>query len=275
MRTAAFLELMEQMAPRALAESWDNVGVLVDRGARARVDRVLLTIDLTWAVLEEAVAKDVDAIVAYHPPIFSGVKRIVASDPKGRLLGELLARDLVVYSPHTALDSVPGGVNDWLADAFEVTTRRPLVPYAGAIASSNTPSSASEPGQGRFCELAAPLSLESAVARVKTHLGLSLVRCSTGVSPSSGAAKLVRTVAVCAGAGGGLLAKCRADLLVTGEMRHHDVLDLAQLGTSVILTDHTNCERGYLPVLSERIARATSELEVFVSRNDVEPLQSA
>lgn len=275
------MELMQSLAPLELAEPWDNVGVLVDRGARADVERVLLTIDLSDAVLQEAIALGVDAIVAYHPPIFSGVKRIVPADPKGRLLGELLARDILVYSPHTALDSVPGGVNDWLADAFETTTRRPVAPFAPAnLPPASTLNLATEratslPGQGRLVELRAPLDLEQAVARVKAHLGLNAVRHSVGVEKTPGVANVVRTVAVCAGAGGGLLSKCRADLLVTGEMRHHDVLDLRELGTSVVLTDHTNCERGYLPILRQRLVGATSELHVVVSARDADPLQLA
>lgn len=272
MLPSAFFDLMQQLAPLELAESWDNVGVLVDRGTRRELSRVFLTIDLTWAVLQEALAARAEVIVAYHPPIFGGVKRVVPSDPKGRLLGELLARDIVVYSPHTALDSVPGGVNDWLLDAFETASRKPVSPFAGTLAA---PVNSSASGQGRIGELATPVSLATAVERVKRHLGSISVRHSTGVERAQGAGNLVRSVAVCAGAGGALLAKCRADLLVTGEMRHHDVLELQELGTSVILTDHTNCERGYLPLLRERITQLTSELEVFVSAVDSDPLKFA
>lgn len=274
MNRTSFVELMRQLAPLELAEAWDNVGVLIDRGTRDEVRRVLLTIDLTAGVLQEAIDNEVDVIVAYHPPIFSGIKRVVPSDPKGRLLGELLARDILVYSPHTALDSVPGGVNDWLADAFEAATRRPITLFPGAAAPQSPGPNTSLAGQGRILELVAPIDLDSAVAAVKRHLGLAMVRRSAGVERTPGVANPIRTVAVCAGAGGGLLAKCRADLLVTGEMRHHDVLDLQQLGTSVILTDHTNCERGYLPTLRNRIAEATSELELLVSERDADPLQA-
>lgn len=273
MKTSSFVELMRSLAPLELAESWDNVGVLVSRGTRSDVRRALLTIDLTASVLQEALENDVDAIVAYHPPIFSGVKRLVHTDPKGQLLGELLARDILVYSPHTALDSVPGGVNDWLADAFETSSRRPVTPFA---TNDTLPTSAntSLAGQGRIVELTSPIDLQTAVARVKAHLGLEVVRRSAGIEKTPGVENRIRTVAVCAGAGGALLAKCRADLLVTGEMRHHDVLELQQLGTSVILTDHTNCERGYLPILQKRLLAADASLEVLVSTNDADPLRA-
>ncbi len=271
MKTSAFFELLQTLAPLELAETWDNVGVLVDRGAFSEVNRVLLTIDLTWAVLQEALANEVQAIVAYHPPIFSGLKRIVPTDPKGHLLGELLARGLIVYSPHTALDAVPEGVNDWLADAFDTATRRPVV--AAVLADTVSPrwtTGASAPGQGRVVQLTHPIDLEMATTRVKSHLGLDWVRASRGLGATSGQ---IRSVAVCAGAGGSLLAQSRADLVLTGEMRHHDVLDLAQNGVNVILTDHTHSERGYLPVLRSRLLAEAPTLDVVVSTSDAEPLR--
>lgn len=269
MRSRSFLELLQQIAPVELAESWDNVGVLVDRGVRPEVSRVLLTIDLTWAVLQEALTARVDAIIAYHPPIFSGLKRVVSTEPKGRLVGELLAHGLLVYSPHTALDSVPGGVNDWLADAFDTAARAPISPYVGRLAETRTLPSL--PGQGRLATLRTPITLETAVERLKRHLGLAQVRLSPGLAEAR-AHQGVRTIAVCAGAGGALLARVNADLVITGEMRHHDVLELQQLGTSVILTDHTNCERGYLPVLRAQLSNGAPDLEVIVSTSDREPL---
>ncbi len=102
--------------------------------------------------------------------------------------------------------------------------------------------------------------------RIKGHLGLRHVRVASGLGGA------VQSVAVCPGAGGSLFAAdWRADLYLTGEMRHHDVLAKVARGHAVILTDHTNTERGYLPVLAKRLA-AESGLEVSVSEVDAEPL---
>lgn len=271
MQTSAFFELLQRLAPLELAESWDNVGVLVDRGAFPDVSRVLLTIDLTWDVYQEAVSHDVQAIVAYHPPIFSGLKRITPRDPQGRLLGEVLGRGMIIYSPHTALDAVPHGVNDWLVDAFDVASRRPVTPSVVTtdIGLDAASLSRSAPGQGRCVELRSPIPLESAVDTVKRHLGLPWLRVSRGIGSKP---EQLQTVAVCAGAGGGLLSNVHADLLITGEMRHHDVLAVQQRGVSVILTDHTNSERGYLPVLRARLLERAPDLEVYVSSVDRDPL---
>lgn len=115
LNVGALAGAMESVAPRRLAESWDNVGLLLgDAGAPCA--RVLATIDLTGTVLQEALDLHVDAIVAYHPPIFEPLKRLCASDAKQRLLLETAQAGIALLSPHTALDAARGGVNDWLAE---------------------------------------------------------------------------------------------------------------------------------------------------------------
>lgn len=108
---------MEMVAPSRLAEQWDNVGLILgDR--HAPCSRVLLAIDFTAAVLEEALALGVDAVIAYHPPIFEALKRLTGDDPKQLLLLETAQAGIALLSPHTALDAVHGGVNDWLAEGI-------------------------------------------------------------------------------------------------------------------------------------------------------------
>ena len=108
---------LEKVAPATLAAEWDNVGLLAgDAGAPCH--RVLLTIDLTAAVLDEARELGVQAIVAYHPPIFAPIKRVVKGDRASGIVHDAVRQGIAIFSPHTALDAVAGGVNDWLADAF-------------------------------------------------------------------------------------------------------------------------------------------------------------
>lgn len=109
-------DAIDRIAPPSLAQSWDNVGLLVgDRRAACR--RVLLCVDLTSAVLREAVTARCGMIVSYHPPLFKPVKRLLA-DGEGTdaIVHEVIARGIAVYSPHTALDAAEGGVNDVLAE---------------------------------------------------------------------------------------------------------------------------------------------------------------
>jgi len=114
-------EVLEEIAPTRHAESWDNVGLLVgDPGQE--VSRGMLCIDYTPEVACEAAGAQCDLIVAYHPPIFSALKRITA--PSAAF--DAIRRGVAIYSPHTALDVAEGGTNDMLADVLGMTERSPL-----------------------------------------------------------------------------------------------------------------------------------------------------
>lgn len=108
------LQVMEQLAPLSLAESWDNVGLLVEPSKCRPIKTILLTNDLTVAVMEEAEAMSCDLIVSYHPPLFRPVKRLVQKDWKQLLAVRAIESGIAIFSPHTSWDSVKGGVNDWL-----------------------------------------------------------------------------------------------------------------------------------------------------------------
>jgi len=112
---------MEAIAPTALAEPWDNVGLLVG-DEEASVTRVMLVIDCTRAVVAEARNERCEAIVSYHPVIFEGRKRFVAGSPAF----DAARAGIAVYCPHTALDAADGGTNDVLADAVGMSQRGPL-----------------------------------------------------------------------------------------------------------------------------------------------------
>lgn len=119
MRIADLAQAIESIAPPSLAEDWDNVGLILGDPDEALAGPVLLTIDLSEAVADEAIALKAGAIVAYHPPIFSPVKRIVGgpgSSPTQRIALKLLRAGIGVHSPHTALDAAGEGMTDWLAD---------------------------------------------------------------------------------------------------------------------------------------------------------------
>ena len=262
------LDALEAIAPLSLAEDWDNVGLLVDAVPRRKVRTALLTIDLTAPVLAEALDLGAELIVAYHPPIFGGIKRLRGSVPGERTILRAVRKGIAIYSPHTALDAAAGGVNDWLADGLGRGTRTPIQPRLEA---DGTPSQFV--GQGRRVTLHRPAPLGPLVKRLKRHLGLAKVRLATAEVHAT-ADVSIRTVALCAGAGGSVLAGQDVDLWWTGEMRHHDVLAAVARGTSVLLSEHTHTERGYLPrlaaALTERLA--PDAIDVRISAADGDPL---
>jgi len=259
---AEVIALLEQIAPLEWAEPWDNVGLLVATELE-RVQRIMLTIDLTESVLLEAQSAGANLIVAYHPVIFSGLKRLTRASVAERVVQDALRSDMAVYCPHTALDAAPGGMNDWLA---EVVGRGPTVPI---VANPRAPLGV---GMGRRIELAEPQTLDALLPLVKRHLGIWQLRVGAADRHTHG--ELIRSAGVCAGAGGSVFEQCgHVDLLLTGEMRHHDILARVAAGTSVIVTDHTNCERGYLPHLASRLrSEFGDDVAIQIAAKDRDPL---
>jgi dinuclear metal center YbgI/SA1388 family protein len=107
--------LVEELAPKHLAEDWDNVGLQVGSYMRD-VKRVLLTLDVDEAVVQEAEAQNIDLIIAHHPLLMKGIKTINTDSPQGQVLSMLIKNNITVYSAHTNLDIAEGGVNSILAE---------------------------------------------------------------------------------------------------------------------------------------------------------------
>lgn len=106
--------IVEQLAPKHLAESWDNVGLMVGQQKTA-VTSILTALDVTDEVVEEAIAKGCNLIVSHHPLIFKGLKQVTDETALGRLVWKLIRHNIAVYSAHTNLDVASGGLNDLAA----------------------------------------------------------------------------------------------------------------------------------------------------------------
>ncbi|KAI5617651.1 NIF3-like protein 1 [Silurus asotus] len=341
----AVLEVLEKFAPLSLAESWDNVGLLVEPGKQRPIKTILLTNDLTADVMDEAEAMACDLIISYHPPLFRSFKRLVQKDWKQQLAIRAIESGIAVFSPHTSWDSVKGGLNDWLIEGvgsgqvsvlsqavcssyhkhrLEFTARNEeelnnmlkdirktsesetfhyniirteqkalqvmltcpssgLTPTVQTILGNATASKSlnitqiQQPpllgcGQGRHAVLDEQISITVALQRMKKHLGLPYLRLALGNQKTF--ESVVKSVAVCAGSGASVLQGVKADLYITGEMSHHEVLDAVSKGTSVILSEHSNSERGFLTVFKKHLAaHLPDSVTVTISQKDKDPLQ--
>jgi putative NIF3 family GTP cyclohydrolase 1 type 2 len=188
----------------------------------------------------------------------------------------VIAADIAVYSPHTALDAVAGGVNDWLAEAFGPSERSVIETALPRRTPGRRPRSTTargkdsgHEGQGRLLQLRRPMKLDALLRRIKRHLGVKRLR----VALPAARPKAITSVALCPGAGGSVISDVAADLLFTGEMRHHDVMRAVGRGAVVVLAEHSSSERGYLHRFSRRLRALTGRsIEVRVARSDCEPL---
>ena len=155
---------LEEFAPAALAESWDNVGLLVGR-LEQPVARVMTCLTITPDSAREAVAQRADLIVTHHPLPFRPLARLTDQSSDGRLLLELIEAKIAIFSPHTAFDSAQQGINQRLAAGLQLSAIAPIVP-------------APEPGQGagRRGRLSQPTSLAQLAQRVKSLLAIEHVQ---------------------------------------------------------------------------------------------------
>ncbi|BGP03342.1 UPF0135 protein [Rhodotorula toruloides ATCC 204091] len=295
---------LAKLTPLELAESaWDNVGLMAEapeardgKLAEGEARKVYLCIDLTTAVCSEALSDpSTTAILSYHPPIFRGLKSFTLANPLQASLLRCISSGVSVFSIHTAADNCVGSNNDFMASgllqAAGVETDADGMVRPGQGKGSKALKEASSPpeghegaGHGRFVDLleggGRKLTRDAAVQAVKKRLGLKYIQAAWS---SSGPAE-IRTIAICAGSGGSVLGGVKADLYLTGEMSHHEILAANAAGSHVFCCNHTNTERPWLAFFAPRLQAAMNETaagdgasapkyEVVLSKEDKEPLQ--
>lgn len=252
------------LAPLSLAESWDNVGLLVgDRAAAVR--RVMVCLTITPTVVAEAIDRRANLIVAHHPLPFQPLKRITADTTAGRMLIDLIAAGVAVYSAHTAFDSAFRGINQQLAELLRLENIRPLQPLAPSASSAAT----AELGSGRLGSPPSGETLAGLAERAKVALAATTVR--TVGDPGRGIGK----VAVACGSGGSFLDAARrrgCDCMLTGEANFHACLEAEATGVGLILVGHFASERFAMERLAAEMADEFSAVEVWASEREEDPL---
>ncbi|MCI9392439.1 MAG: Nif3-like dinuclear metal center hexameric protein [Oscillospiraceae bacterium] len=246
-------QALYELAPRELAAEWDNVGLLAGRRDRA-VHKVLVSLDVTAAVAEEARQWGAELIAAHHPVIFHPVKRVTDQDPAGEILLRLAEHGIAAVCMHTNLDAAQGGVNDALAAALQLEEVAPLE-GGGGIA--------------RTGRLPRPVSVPDFLCAVQEALGAGGLRCTDGAKPIS-------RVAVGGGACGEFLwaaAAAGCDAFVTADVKYNQFLDAAALRLTLVDAGHFPTEDVVCPVLARHLSERFPELAVRKSASHREVVQ--
>ena len=234
---------LEERVPSSLRLDFDNVGLLCGFPER-EVSRVLVVLDTTLQVIEEARSIGAELIVSHHPIIFTPLRTVCTDAPDARRVIALLQGNLSAICLHTNLDALEGGVNTALAAAVGAE----ISEYWRDI--------------GCFCRLPEELSLKAFLTRMRTALSAKDIRFYD-------AARHVEHIALCGGAGGDILyeaARRGCDTVLTGEVKHHQWIDGSELGLNIIEGGHFATENVVIPPLADILRQGFPNIDVCLSQ---------
>jgi dinuclear metal center YbgI/SA1388 family protein len=262
---AAFLRdivrVLDTIAPPALAESWDNVGLqLGDPGLEVKT--VWVALDPSPMVIDAACAGRIDLLVTHHPLIFRPLTRIDLQSPIGAAIGQALRHGLAVFSLHTNLDAVSQGLNDLLAQRLGLKRARPLI--------GNPAVAGNRHGIGRVGLLARPHRLSELALAVMRRLG------AEGVRIAGDPQLRVQRVAVSTGSGSGVMPhflQSDAQVLISGDLHYHDARDAEAAHRGVIDVGHFHSEQLMKNALVQKLAGVFSRKRLSV-RVEACPLET-
>ncbi len=242
-----FYNFIDSIAPFETQESWDNSGFLVGNGEK-EVKKVILALDATESVLNEAAEKGADLIITHHPVIFGALKEF---HPKN--IAFLAAeKGIAIISAHTCLDIADGGVNDCLAAALGL--EKVIKVYDGE-------------GLMRMGELENALSCEEFVKYTAEKLNVGGIK----YTPTAGT---IKKVAVCGGSGGDLYSfalKAGADAFVTANIKHNQWIEMRREGYCVLDAGHFCTENTVIEPLAKKLSEKFNDAEIIVSEVSEDP----
>lgn len=248
MRCEDIISRLEELSPPKFAEDWDNVGLLVGRKEKD-IDNIYIALDATDEVIDRAITLGADMIITHHPMIFTPVRKVNSDDFVGRRILRLIRHDIALYAMHTNFDVM--GMADAAADELKLKKCSVLsVTYEDDI---------SKEGFGRIGRLPQVMTLEECAEYVKECFKLEHVIVYGDMD------NMVENAAICPGSGksmAGDVIKSGAEVYITGDIGHHDGIDLVANGVSVIDAGHFGVEKLFVPYMKEYLTRQFPDMTV-------------
>lgn len=244
MKLEGIIDVMEQLAPHETALGFDNVGLLV--GTRRKdIKKVLIALDCTAAVVNEAVSIGADLILTHHPIMFSAIKRVLPDDPVSGIVYELIRNDIAMFAAHTNLDAAEGGVNTALCNVLGLENIE-IIPPENIM---------------RIGSLKKEMMLDDFAALAEDRLGIKV--------QISGENRCIKRVAVMGGAGGSdyaLAHQYGADVYLTGECKHSQAVEASVLNLPIITAGHHQTEAVVLKPLMNYLKQRITGVEFLLSK---------
>lgn len=250
MKADEIAKCIESFAPIFNQEKWDNCGFCVgDKNAEVR--GVLIALDCTESVLEEALYRGCNMIVTHHPLIFGGIKNISPENFTGRIIEKAIKNDIIIYSAHTNMDKASGGVSSLMADKLGLINCEPL----------------SEEGFGLIGELNEAIEPNLFILKIREVYSTSFVRCSKIISEK------IKKVAVCGGSGKFLINNAisrGAQLYISGDFTYHDFY--CEQGFMLADIGHYNSEFDVTRLMQKLICKKFPNFAVSISEKNYNPI---
>ncbi|MDR2939563.1 MAG: Nif3-like dinuclear metal center hexameric protein [Clostridiales bacterium] len=236
---------LEKTAPKNIAEEWDNVGLLLS--GSGDIQKVLICLDISVAVVEEAIEKGADMIISHHPLIFKGIKRVTNENPLGSKLISLIKNNISVYAMHTNFDLAFGGLNDILFDKLLLSKKENLMKE-------------NESGYalGRVGVFSESVTLGELVQFIKGQINLKAVKFTGDRN------KKINKAAIATGSCSNynMFAECLAkncDVYITSDIKHHEALDALEMGLCLIDATHYGTEFIMVAELAKRLKNFSND----------------
>ena len=260
-RVKDICETIEEFAPLNFQESDDNSGLLVGN-LEASLTGIMICLDVTEAVIDEALTTGCNMIVSHHPLLYKGIKQVVGSGRVEQCLIKAIKHDLSIYACHTNIDSVIDGVSGQLANQLGMKN-------VSILSVAGTSDTHGEYGLGVVGDLETPLDEASFLAKVKLLLNGTSIRHSamTGLP--------VSRVAICGGSGSSFLPEARregATVLLTGEARFHEFFTEG-LGIMLVDAGHFETEQHTKALFFNLISKKFPTFAVRISSGETNPVK--
>ena len=245
MQCAEIIKALDELAPRSYACEWDNPGFLAGR-AEKEVKKILVALDATDEVIDQAVRIQADMIVTHHPLIFKALRQVNDQQFISRRILRMIQADISYFAMHTNFDIAPGCMADLAAERIGLQAEAPL-----EVTVQNENGTC---GIGKIGTFAEPLTLTEAVQRVKRAFDLPFVT----VYGSRQLTGKISRAAISPGSGGSMVQTAidqGAELLITGDIGHHDGIDAAACKMAVVDAGHYGLEYIFIPFLAEYLKK--------------------
>ncbi len=261
MKCAEITDILERLAPRSIACDWDNPGLIAGREDK-EVRKILITLDADDKCVDRAIGTGADMIVSHHPMIFHPIKKVSDEYFIGKRIARLIRADISYFAMHTNFDAAPGGMGDICADLMGIKRGEPL-----EIMGEND----GKPyGIGKIGELENPAPLMEYAAEIKKTFGLPCLLVYG--KDLFGEDDPVRIVSTCPGSGGdeiGIAIEKGAQVLITGDISHHEGIDAAAQGLAIFDAGHYGLEHVFIDFIGDYLKERLPE-DIILEKMPVE-----